>query len=170
MFRRKHLLVLLFAAGCGVGFAYSYAMRARTTVQDNAALPVAAASPPALGEAPVPVHEQPEQVAAVDPVPGWMAAATGDEPAARAAAITALANAPAAQAVPVLRQVMETAEPADRLLALDALRNLAMRQGDADGSVREVLRLEAYDGTDESLALGAQAVLAELEDRFLAAR
>jgi hypothetical protein len=65
---------------------------------------------------------------------------------------------------------METAEPAHRLLALDALRNLAMRQGDADGSVREVLRLEAYDGTDESLALGAQAVLAELEDRFLASR
>lgn len=169
MLRRNQLLVLLFIAGCGAGLAYSYATRARTAVEGGDALPAATSAPMAHGTLPVPVHEEPPQVAA-DPVPGWIDAARGDDPAARAAAITALADATAAQALPVLRQVMETAEPADRLLALDALRNLAMRQGDADGSVREVLRLEAYDGTDESLALGAQAVLAELEDRFLASR
>jgi hypothetical protein len=155
--------------GCGTGFAYTYATRARTVAQGSDALPVVASAPLVRGALPVPVNAEAVPVAA-DPVPGWIEAATGDDPAARAAAITALADAPAAQAVPVLRQVMETAEPAHRLLALDALRNLAMRQGDADGSVREVLRLEAYDGTDESLALGAQAVLAELEDRFLASR
>ncbi len=36
----------------------------------------------------------------------------------------------------------------------------------AAGSIREVLRVEVYDGNDETFVQSAQAVLAELEDRF----
>src|SRR5262249_17872234 len=91
--------------------------------------------------------------------------ATGDDPRERAAAIAALATAPRARAVPVLQGVLNFGgDHADRELALISLRALALRQGDADGAIRNALR-RAIDrhGDDEDIDRAAQAALDDIE-------
>jgi len=89
-------------------------------------------------------------------------AALGDDPDARAAAIGALALAPKAQALPVLQKILTAGIDADRQFALSSLHALALREGDADGEIQNVLRLSIYDG-DDTLASSAQIVLEEIE-------
>lgn len=89
-------------------------------------------------------------------------AALGDDPDARAAAIGALALAPKAQALPVLQKILNAGIDADRQFALNSLHTLALREGDSDGEIQNVLRLSIYDG-DDTIALGAQIVLEEIE-------
>ena len=99
-----------------------------------------------------------------DTLAKWIADATGDDPKARAAAITSLADAPRSEALPVLQRVLNSGEPeVDRQLALNSLRALALYQGDADGAIRNVLRQAIYHGDDEATAHGAQAVLDVIE-------
>ena len=82
----------------------------------------------------------------------------------RAAAITALATAPRAQAVPVLSNVLINGEPTmDRPLALRALRELALAQGDADGAVRAAFRELIYHGDNEALMPATQEALDAVE-------
>ena len=94
----------------------------------------------------------------------WVAAAAGDDAKAREAAITALAKAPRAQAIPALTRVLKSGDPGtDKPLALRSLRTLAIDQGDADNRIREVLRDAVYHGDEESLVQGAQSTLDEVE-------
>ena len=82
----------------------------------------------------------------------------------RAAAITALAAAPRAQAVPVLSNVLINGEPTmDRPLALRALRELALAKGDADGAVRSAFRELIYHGDNEALMPATQEALDAVE-------
>jgi hypothetical protein len=94
----------------------------------------------------------------------WISAATGSDAAARAEAITALGNAPKAQALPVLRKVLEVGDPeVDRQLALSSLHALALDQGDTDGRIRKALRDAVYHGDDDSVGQGAQTILEDIE-------
>jgi HEAT repeat protein len=85
--------------------------------------------------------------------------------AKRATAIAALADAPKAQAVPVLRRLLTDAEPqVDRPLALRSLRDLALNQGDADGTIREAVRNAIYHGDDLTKTDDVQEVLDIIEE------
>ena len=165
-------ILALLACGAGVGFAYVYRASPWTFAagSDDAApaqapalasAGVSAASVPALQAGPAPGG---------DAVAGWIEDAAGEDPGKRVVAIAALGGAPAARALPVLRQVLDSGDAVDRPLALNALRELALKDGDAAGSIREVLRVEVYDGNDETFVQSAQAVLTELDDRLIALR
>ncbi|EEF25245.1 conserved hypothetical protein [Ricinus communis] len=77
----------------------------------------------------------------------------------RAAALDALARMPKAQAVPILRTLLSATDSEGRQGALDALRTLAVDQGDGDGAIGDVLRLTIYDGDDAATADSAQLLL-----------
>jgi hypothetical protein len=99
-----------------------------------------------------------------DQITRWIADVDSTDAAKRAAAITALAQAPRAQSLPVLRRVLLNGEPTvDRPLALKSLRELAATQGDADNGVRQVLREVIYHGDDEQFAASAQQALEVVE-------
>lgn len=90
--------------------------------------------------------------------------ASGDA-ATRAAAITALAEAPRAEALPVLGRILTDGEPEiDRPLALRSLRDLALNQGDADGAIREAVRHAIYHGDDFTKADALQEALEVIEE------
>jgi hypothetical protein len=112
-----------------------------------------------------------EDVAApADPndVARWIADTTSGDPQRRAAAIEALGRAPRSEALPVLRNVLLSGEPAvDRPLALRALRDLALYQGDADGAVRAAVREVIYHGDEEAVAYAAQEALDIVEESEL---
>jgi hypothetical protein len=94
----------------------------------------------------------------------WIVDATAIDPKTRADAITALAAAPKAQAVPVLRKVLTVGDPqVDRQLALDSLHVLALGQGDSDGTIRKVLRDVIYHGDDTAVGQSAQSILEDIE-------
>jgi hypothetical protein len=95
----------------------------------------------------------------------WIADTMSGDAAKRATAIAALADAPKAQAVPVLRRLLTDAEPqVDRPLALRSLRDLALNQGDADGAIREAVRNAIYHGDDLTKADDVQEVLDIIEE------
>ena len=96
-------------------------------------------------------------------VAGWVAQATGSDAARRSAAIDALANAPKADAVPALAQVLETANESERPQALRSLRTLAQRQGDEDDRIRSVVRKIVFHDGDENAVQTAQATLNDIE-------
>jgi hypothetical protein len=100
-----------------------------------------------------------------DDVARWIADTTSGDAQKRAAAITALSGAPRSRALPVLRNVLLSGEPeVDRPLALRALRDLALHQGDADGAVRAAVREAIYHGDNETVAGAAQEVLDVVEE------
>jgi hypothetical protein len=83
----------------------------------------------------------------------------------RAVAIGELAKAPKLAALPVLRDVLNGGEPGvDRPLALRALRDLALYQGDDDGAIRGAVREAIYHGDDEAFSLSAQEALEIIEE------
>ena len=98
----------------------------------------------------------------------WIADAMGGDAARRATAITALAAAPRADAIPVLRRILTDGEPQiDRPLALRSLRDLALSQGDADGAVRDAVRNAIYHGDDLTPTDDVQEVLDIIEESEL---
>ena len=125
--------------------------------------PVVTANEPAPGASPTP-RPQAEVAPTQDQVARWITDVNSADAAARALAITSLANAPREQALPVLRRVLTSGELADRPQAINSLRELALGQGDADGRVREVIREVIYHGDDESLASLAQDALDVVEE------
>ena len=95
----------------------------------------------------------------------WIMDTTSADAAKRATAIAALADAPKAQALPVLRHLLTDAEPqVDRPLALRSLRDLALNQGDADGAIRAAVRNAIYHGDDQTRMGDVQEVLDTIEE------
>lgn len=102
---------------------------------------------------------------AIEGVAQWIADAQSGEAAKRAAAITALAGAPRAEAVPVLGRILTDGEPQiDRPLALRSLRELALNQGDADGAIRDAVRQAIYHGDDQTQVDDVQETLDIIEE------
>jgi HEAT repeat protein len=97
----------------------------------------------------------------------WIVDTTSPDPQTRADAIAALANAPKSEALPVLKNVLETGEPeVDRQVALRSLHTLALRDGDPSGSIRDVLRSAQYHGGDESVSESAAALIEDLDSEL----
>jgi hypothetical protein len=93
-----------------------------------------------------------------------LSAATGDFADNRLAAISALADAPRARALPVLlRTAKFSPVAADRHAALDSLLAQGSRQRDADDPIQELLRELIYDGDDEEVSDHAARVLEQLD-------
>jgi HEAT repeat protein len=135
-----------------------------------AARAVASVSPQLSSQFPSPSQrdstEQPETPArelSPDTVDRLVRDAVADDAGTRAEAIDALAAAPEATAVPVLQKIMGSGGDIERQLALSSLHVLALRHGDTSGAIRELLRQAAYDGGDEAVASGAQAILDDIE-------
>ena len=106
--------------------------------------------------------------ASPDDIARWSADAVGGDAALRASAITGLVRAPTAQALPILRRVLISGEPAvDRPLALASLRELALERGDADGAIRAVVREAIYHADDVSNVEATQDVLDVIEESEL---
>jgi HEAT repeat protein len=112
----------------------------------------------------------PDPASAASMAPGTSVAelaayASGGDAAKRAAAITALGNAPREEAIPVLGRILTDGEPeVDRPLALRALRDLALNQGDADGKIRDAVRNAIYHGDDFTKADEVQEALDTIEE------
>lgn len=164
----------VFAMVLGVAFAGAWTYLQRRS--DAGAEPVAAPATVSTALAPVATSEAsprpvqtPPQNTATDREPAqWIVGVDSTDASRRAAAITALAQAPRSQALPVLRHVLLNGEPVvDRPLALQALRTLALNQGDGDSGVRQAFREVIYHGDDESLAAGAQEALDVVESSEL---
>ena len=167
--QRRTTSLLALAAVAAIAIVAGYAV-------SNRAEPVATAAavpaPRSRIEPAVPTSraDSAPQVAAVTPesVATWIAGANGGDAGKRAAAIAALANAPRADAVPVLRRILTDGEPQiDRSLALSSLRDLALNQGDADGTIREAVRNAIYHGDDQTPAADVQEVLDIIEESEL---
>jgi HEAT repeat protein len=99
-----------------------------------------------------------------DTLEQWIKDTRDSDPKIRAAAITKLANAPKAQALPVLKDVLETGEPEiDRHIALNSLHTLALRDGDTSGQVRDVMRRAIYHSDNDGVTQTAQSLLDDVE-------
>jgi hypothetical protein len=135
--------------------------RASTT---SASEPVPAV-PPVAGMAAIPDTSTATPQTSAQAVTRWIEDANGSDAGKRASAIAALATAPRADALPVLRRLLTDGEPeVDRRLALRSLRDLALNQGDADGRVRDAVRHAIYHGDDQTPADEAQEVLDVIEE------
>ena len=120
--------------------------------------------PPAASVRPAQVAP-PSSMPSADTVSQWIADTMSSDAAKRATAIAALAEAPKAQALPVLRRLLTDAEPqVDRPLALRSLRDLALNQGDTDGAIREAVRNAIYHGDDQTKTDDVQEVLDIIEE------
>ena len=123
--------------------------RPRDTASRHA---VAASTPRRVSEPPATVAQ-------------WIADTSSGDATKRAAAITALAEAPRAEALPVLGRILTDGEPqVDRPLALRSLRDLALNQGDADGAIRDAVRHAIYHGDDFTKTDDVQEVLDIIEE------
>lgn len=104
------------------------------------------------------------QAARPDTVEQWIKDTQSSDPKIRAAAIAKLGSAPKAQALPVLKNVLETGEPeVDRHIALNSLHSLALRDGDKSGQVRDVMRSAIYHSDNDGVMQTAQSLLDDVE-------
>jgi hypothetical protein len=167
MYMKLRLAVLIvLLAGIGVlGFIYLK----HDAGTPNARIAAAADPPPATAPvvpaiASAPMAESPAPVTD-DDVTRWSADANSGDAGKRAAAITALAQAPVAQALPVLRRVLMNGEPSvDRPLALQSLRDLALNRGDPESAIRNAIREAIYHGDDQTMGADAQEALDVIEE------
>jgi hypothetical protein len=167
MQRTSSFLALL---ALGVVFAVSWYIARRPI--ELPAVPVAATADPVVSSvapaASVPVANAVSTRATPEDVTGWIADTASGDAARRAAAITALAEAPRAQALPVLGRILTDGEPSvDRALALRSLRELALNQGDADGAIRHAVRQAIYHGDDLTDKDAVQETLDIIEESEL---
>jgi hypothetical protein len=148
-----------------------YALHSRELVEVNS--PPSQTAPATTASPGTPLQEKASPIVetAATPVAAsveqMIADANGADAARRAAAISALARAPRAQAVPVLQQLLRSGPSEDRPLALKSLQQLALEQGDADGAVRAAIREVIYHGNDETLMAAAQDTLDVVEESEL---
>ncbi len=163
MIRRIPLFIGLFAIGAVATVSVYLVTHPSESV---ARVPTVAEPPRSPQPATQPVAPAPA-LPAKSPVAveQWIADTASGDAAKRAAAITALAEAPRAQALPVLGRILTDGEPqVDRPLALRSLRDLALNQGDADGAIRDAVRHAIYHGDDFTKVDDAQEVLDIIEE------
>lgn len=104
------------------------------------------------------------QASRPDTVEQWIKDTEDSDAKIRAAAIAKLANAPKAQAVPALKNVLDSGEPeVDRHIALRSLHALALRDGDSNGQVRDVMRRAIYHSDNDGVTQTAQSLLDDVE-------
>jgi hypothetical protein len=159
MIRRAFIPLALAVLGILSVLGFRYATRAPAVVeQSNRESPKIAAPVEVVPSNPPQAATPPPDLARLK------ADIDSADPKARAAAITALAQVPKSQAIPVLENVLDVGEPeVDRQIALRTLHAIALKEGDADGRIREVLRAAMYHGDDERVSQSAQAFLEDLE-------
>lgn len=122
------------------------------------------ASPPAAMQ-PILASTPAASPASPKTVQQWIADTASGDAGKRAAAIAALAEAPRAEALPVLGRILTDGEPlVDRPLALRSLRDLALNQGDDDRAIRDAVRHAIYHGDDFTRVDDAQEVLDIIEE------
>ena len=178
--------VSMFAA-CG-GLAYLHATRELAMEKEaavNEPQPISAAARPSVPAATPANSTEPgkdevtqatpnagetasnEPVATPDNIAQWIKDTESPEAKVRAAAIAALATAPKDQAMPALERVVEVGEPnVDRHIALRSMHSLALRDGDANGQVRDAIRHAIYHGDDDGVTQTAQSLLDDIEAEF----
>jgi hypothetical protein len=99
-----------------------------------------------------------------DTVEQWIEDTRDSDPKIRAAAIAKLASAPKSRALPVLKDLLETGDPElDRHIALNSLHTLALRDGDSNGQVRDVMRRAIYHSDNDDVTQTAQSLLDDVE-------
>jgi hypothetical protein len=141
-----------------------------STASATAQTAAAAASTEKQTPGSIDVSASAQPVATPENVAQWTQDTDSTDAHKRAAAIAALASAPKAQAMLVLKRVLETGEPnVDRHIALRSMYSIALRDGDSNSEVRDVIRGAIYHGDDEGVTQTAQSLLddieAELSDR-----
>jgi HEAT repeat protein len=163
--RLPSLVSLIAVAAAAVAFIVWY--RPASPVQ-TAAPQVGLVTPTRLEPRTTPKsvnNVMPASPPTAETVSQWIAETQSGDAAKRATAIAALAEAPKAQALPVLRHLLTDADPQiDRPLALRSLRDLALSQGDADGAVRDAVRNAIYHGDDQTKKDDVQEVLDIIEE------
>jgi hypothetical protein len=97
-----------------------------------------------------------------DVVALWVIAANNSDSTVQSTTDDALANVPRAIVLPALRKIMTNGGESERQSALNALHRLALKQGDANGEIKNILRLTSYDG-DDVFAVEAQLALEDVE-------
>jgi hypothetical protein len=103
----------------------------------------------------------------LETVQQWIKDTQDSDPKIRAAAIAKLANAPQAQALPALKEVIDTGEAeVDRHIALRSLHAIALREGDSTGQVRDVMRRAIYHSDNDGVTQTAQSLLDDVEAAF----
>jgi HEAT repeat protein len=178
--RGSWVLVALFIFGCLSVLGYSWATRAGDATAPGGTFPdvskrdvgARGATTDAPGHSPRAgdaaqraepggaAENRSAQSDAASKLAQWIADTSSDDPQKRAEAITALAKVPKPQAMPVLRRVLNHGEPLfDRPLAVRAMRDLAIAQGDEDGSIQDALRYATYHDNDPDLIRVAEAAL-----------
>jgi hypothetical protein len=168
---RSSLLLGLFALVGLIGAGLWYVAHTSDPANPPA---VVASAPVALAAAESPRALPPQASAAAtsavtpEAVARWIAEATGGDAQKRAAAIVALADAPKSAAFPILHRILTQGDrEVDRPLALRSLRDLALNQGDVDGTIRAAVREAIYHGDDEAVASQAQEALDMIEESEL---
>ena len=132
-----------------------------TAAEPIAPAPVRSAAP-AVNANPAP------SAAASKTTAQWIADTSSGDASTRATAITALAEAPRAEALPVLSRILTDGEPlVDRPLALTSLREIALNQGDSDGAIRDAVRHVIYHGDDFTKTDDAQETLDIIEESLM---
>jgi hypothetical protein len=164
MERRTYLLLGLAALGAGAlavwGLSGSRAEPGADTIV--AAAPV---SQPTAAASTLPSQNPTLPAARKKTTAQWIADTASGDAKTRATAIEALAEAPRAEALPVLARLLTDGEPqVDRVLALQSIRDLALNQGDADGAVRDAIRRVIYHGDDFSKPQDAQEAIEIIEE------
>jgi HEAT repeat protein len=140
---------------------------AEPSVQAAAPSNAAVASADAATQAPTISGESTAPAATPKTIEQWIKDTESTDPKVRAAAIAALANAPTAQALPALERVLETGEPnVDRHIALRSMHSLALRDGDTNGQIRDVMRQAIYHGDDDGVTQTAQSLIDDIEAEF----
>ena len=167
MQQRNSTFIALLAIGAIVSVGW-YIAGQRGESTEQTAVPVPTVKRPAVNQAAMtPVANPEPQSPAMTPVrvSQLIADSMGGDAAKRADAISGLADAPRAEALPVLRRILTDGEPqVDRPLALRSLRDLALNQGDDDGAIREAVRNSIYHGDDFTKTDDAQEVLDIIEE------
>ena len=159
----RYLLLALIVIGASALIFALVRPEAEATEGDAVAQHVP--TQPAPMETPTPDASVASNLAASKSTAQWIADTASGDAATRAAAITALAEAPRTEALPVLSQILESGEPkVDRPLALISLRDIALNQGDADGAVRDAIRHVIYHGDDFTRVDDAQEALDVIEE------
>ena len=172
--KSSRLLVFSCLLGLGVAVGYSLATRVDKQPLPSIALPATEANERSDAEIastkPIAADTSSRSISATQPtaatasIDGLAIDARSDDPTKRSSAIIALASAPKAQALPILKRAVDMSSPeGDRQLALRSLYTLAVEQGDDDGRIRDTLRTAIYHSDDEGVSQSAQAYLEDLD-------